>query len=230
MFIPLPISLAWTYTVTVSGAVDKTVRCESCHAEYVYRLERTATGSGTSRVLCFYKEEATEHAAAVAQYQLRRELHEGIDLVPCPACGWYQSNMIMKGREQHCAWMWLLGVLLTAGLLPLAMLGVLINCFRCPYSPPNIPGDVMLAGLVILGLVGVSLFIARSILASRYDPNSDDPEARIQLGRSRAMLRDEFDRQAHLSKHKGDLNTQRRAEVEKRGRESDWSHTGLNNP
>jgi hypothetical protein len=204
MFIPLPLSLQWTYSVTVNGAVDKTVRCESCHAEYVYRLERSATGSGTSRVLFIDKEEATEQAAAIAQYALRRELQEGIDLVPCPACGWYQSNMITKGRDQHCAWMWLLGVLLTAGLLPLAMLGLLINCLRCPYSPPNIPGDVMLAGLVILGLDGVSLLVARSILAGRYDPNSDDPEARIQLGRSRAMLREEFDRKVQPSNRKRD--------------------------
>src|SRR6266478_3364166 len=33
-----------SYSATVSGAVPKLVQCESCNAEYVYQLERTASG------------------------------------------------------------------------------------------------------------------------------------------------------------------------------------------
>ena len=95
-----------------------------------------------------------------------------------------------------------LGVLLTAGLLPLAMIGFFINSFRWGPDRPIIPWHVMLAGFVLLALVGASLIIARSILASRYDPNSADPEARIHLGRSRAMLRYEFDMEVQRSKLK----------------------------
>jgi hypothetical protein len=194
MFIPHHVPLDWIYTATASGAVLKTVRCESCQAEYVYRLERTCTGSGTSRVLFFDKAGATERALAAAQKELRRSLRDGFDVVPCPTCGWYQQYMVHQARRQRFDWMLLLGVLLTAGLLPLGMLGLLINSGASPPRPPVIPWDAMLAGFVLLALVGTTLLVARPILAGRYDPNNDDLVERLQRGRSRAVLRAEFNR------------------------------------
>jgi hypothetical protein len=196
VFIPVHISLKWTYYVTLSGAVVKTVHCEGCHAAYLYRLERTCTGSGKSAVLFFDAAGATGRATKDAQQQLGRSLQKGIDLVPCPACGWYQQHMIDKARWDHFAWMLGLGVALIAGVFPLGMLGLVINSISGPAGPPPIPWLVLMITLVMLALIGAFLLGARSILASRYDPNDHDPEARIQLGRSRALLREEVEGEA----------------------------------
>jgi hypothetical protein len=44
MFIPIGID----YTSVQSGSVIKIVHCEGCKQDYVYKLERTATGEGMS--------------------------------------------------------------------------------------------------------------------------------------------------------------------------------------
>jgi hypothetical protein len=176
--------------------VLKTVHCESCHAEYVYRLERTRTGSGTSDVLFFDAAGATERATQEAHKKLRHSLQDGVDLVPCPACGWYQQDMVCEGKERRYGWMVVLGLVLIVGLFPLAMIFLVICSLTCPPGPPLIPWQVMLASLVTVALMGTFLLAAGWILPGRYDPNDDDPEARIQLGRSRALLREEIERKA----------------------------------
>jgi hypothetical protein len=46
MHIHMP--LGYQYSATLTGAVLKLVRCESCQVEYVYQIVRTGTGSGAS--------------------------------------------------------------------------------------------------------------------------------------------------------------------------------------
>jgi len=54
-------------------------------------------------------------------------LEIGIEVIPCPACGWYQSNMIPKARRRHRRWMVYVGQCLTIGLIPVAIIGGIIN-------------------------------------------------------------------------------------------------------
>jgi uncharacterized protein (TIGR03067 family) len=189
------------YEASASGAVVKSVRCESCHAEYVYQLERTVTGSATTSWFFFGRSGAIERASALAKVTLDHALQEGMDVVPCPACGWYQPDMIPEARRQHRRWMLHAGTGLLVGLIPVGLIAGLINgkVFGLnPGADPVIAWPLFTAGLVFISLVGIALLIAKLVLASRYDPNREDSEARKRLGRSRAMLREEFENQAEL--------------------------------
>src|SRR5262245_23015334 len=126
---PIPIPYALDYNVTASGAVLKLVRCEHCTAEYIYKLERSATGSGTS-LLFLDNTGAHDRASTEAASNLRGKLERGVDVVPCPACGWVQSNMTPKARRQQCRWMLNVGATLAvvgvvAGLLTALTNGML---------------------------------------------------------------------------------------------------------
>jgi hypothetical protein len=79
----IPIPYAMDYTSTMSGAVLKLVRCEHCGTEYVYKMQRMATGEGTS-FLFLDNHGAADRAAARAEETLQRKLERGVDLVPCP--------------------------------------------------------------------------------------------------------------------------------------------------
>jgi hypothetical protein len=188
---PIPIPYATDYTSTLSGSVLKFVPCEQCGTEYVYQMERTATGSGTS-LLFLDNEGASERASSQAEAQLRRKLERGVDLVPCPRCGWYQQNMIPKARKQYRRWMLNTGAVLAVSLLPVGLFGAMANAGK--HGPPTIPWPLFLAGLIAFALVGIGLMVAKSVLASRHDPNGQDVETRKQLGQSRAILREELEK------------------------------------
>jgi hypothetical protein len=107
--------------------------------------------------------------------------------------------MIPEARRQHRRWMLHAGTFLIGALIPVGLIAWFINSkfFDLhPHGGPLIPWAVFVAGLALVALVGIGLVVGKLVLASRYDPNSDDSEARKQLGRSRAMLREEFDQQA----------------------------------
>jgi len=191
MSIPIPYGM--DYTSTMAGLVVKLVHCESCQAEYVYQLERTARGSGTS-FLFLDNEGASARASAQAEQELRQKLEQGVDLVPCPVCGWYQRHMIPKAKRQYRRWMLNVGACLTLGLIPLAFIGAFVNASSGNGDGPAIPWPAFGAGLLILFLLGAGLMIAKAILASRYDPNSVDVETRKKRGQWCAMLRSDFER------------------------------------
>jgi hypothetical protein len=179
------------YTSTASGAVLKLVRCEQCAAEYVYQMQRTATGGGTS-LLFLDNEGAADRAAARAEQSLQRKLERGVDLVPCPACGWYQQTMFVKARRQYRRWMLYAGLCLTLGLIPVSFIGAVINAG--PRDVPKIPWPLYFAGVLVLAAVGIALIVAKFILAARYDPNKQDVEHRKRVGQERALLRKDFER------------------------------------
>jgi hypothetical protein len=189
------IPYATEYTATLSGSVLKLVPCEHCGAEYVYQLERSAQGSGTS-FLFLDNDGAQARASARAEAELRQLLERGVDLVPCPKCGWYQANMLPVARRQAYRGMRNAGLCLLIGVIPLALIGGLINAAAggAPGGDPAIPWPVFLAGLIVLGLAGAGLLVARVVRSASYDPNAGDVEAHKQLGQSRAMLREEFEK------------------------------------
>ncbi|HEX3150872.1 MAG TPA: hypothetical protein VHR66_22530 [Gemmataceae bacterium] len=188
----IPIPYAMEYTSTMSGSVLKLVRCEQCETEYVYQLERTAEGQGTS-FLFTDNEGASARASSRAEETLRRKLERGVDLVPCLACGWYQQDMIPRARREHRRWMFNVGACLTVGLIPVAIFGGIINAGR--FGEPAIPWPVFVAILVVLATIGIGLMVAKFIGARTYDPNGQDVETRKQLGQARAVLRADLEAQ-----------------------------------
>jgi hypothetical protein len=176
------------------GQTTKAVRCEQCGRSYVYELKRTGEGSANTLFGGGYTV-----AAQRAAENLQQSLDVGIELVPCPACGWYQSSMFPKARRLHGRWMLNLGACLTIGLIPVTIIGGLINHINEEKGNASIPWPIFVGGLVVLFILGIGMFVGKFVFAGAYDPNDRDVEARRQLGQSRAILlseQEEMDQEA----------------------------------
>jgi hypothetical protein len=168
------------HAAVATGQTTKIVRCEGCGKHYAYRLTRTGTGTADRSSAGGYNV-----ALQRAEANLQQLLASGVEAVPCPACGWYQSDMIPQARKQHRRWMVYAGQCLTVGLIPLAVFGLLI-LDGFPEAQGLAP--VFVPGLVCLFVVGIGMFIWRRQLASKFDPNEEDVGARMLDGQSRATL------------------------------------------
>lgn len=182
------IPYAMTYTSSAKGRVTKTVTCESCKTKYVYVMERRSVNQATS-MLFLDNRGASARADSQAKKSLRRKLKDDCDPVPCPVCGWYQSFMIPKARSLK--WKWLMPV--EIGLIALdAYLFLASVAFgsRAMVRPNlmNIVTMLMVCGVftVITG-VAVALPVVKYHLFRDFDPNLEDQEARIAVGKSRAI-------------------------------------------
>jgi hypothetical protein len=88
------------YETSISSSATKTVRCVGCSYVFKYEIVRKAYGRGDSP---FYLSNATAAANAEkrARANLSRALSEGIEPIPCPACGIFQPNMVRLLRERY---------------------------------------------------------------------------------------------------------------------------------
>lgn len=92
----------------------KSVQCSNCSVEYLYKLTRSASGSGNSLYM-LDNQGASNRASNAAHRNLMNVLERAFDPVPCPKCGWYQPFMIPKMRRMH--WKWVTPVVVTLGIL-----------------------------------------------------------------------------------------------------------------
>src|SRR4051812_37021344 len=92
------------FTATMRGAVYKHVVCQQCQLEYVYPLSRAATGSDTT-FLFFGMQKAQERAHEAAKATLFRKLVRGVEVAPCPRCGWIQAHMVRRARNLRGRWL-----------------------------------------------------------------------------------------------------------------------------
>jgi hypothetical protein len=191
----IPIPYAVDYTTKLSGVVPKLVRCEECALEYVYLLKATASGEGTN---LFFLDDAgaRRRSAAQAEDRLVRELAEGVEAIPCPACGTIQQHMLPRARQQYRRGMGALGWITLAfgGLLclPLALFVVIDFAATDASKGLTTPTKVLLTivGLMVTG--GLALILQRRRLATRFDPNQEPVEVRKQKGQQLAVSKEEF--------------------------------------
>jgi hypothetical protein len=180
------------YTCTMAGAVVKLVYCDSCGAGYAYRMNRSVQEvEGSSFFL--HNAEAEAGAASKAEAQLRGTLERSVDPVPCPACGWYQQNMLRSARREHRLGMLYTGLGLTIGVIAVALIGVVINALAGPPGYPVISWHIFWGVLIAMGIPGIGLMAAKLVLAACYDPNTEDVETRKQIGQARVIPREEFE-------------------------------------
>lgn len=185
------IPYAQTYTATMRGRTLKQVNCEQCQAEYVYFMEREATGQGTS-VLFLDNEGAEGRASSDAERSLDRALAQECDPVPCPGCAWYQKPMVTMLRKQHRAWMFWTGV---AFFIPTLLAGFVLYINLVDMHGPKPHLTSWSLGILLSGLTAsLGLIFLRRILAANYDPNSDDLETRKQIAAGRSMLKQDLER------------------------------------
>lgn len=109
------------YTTTITASANKAAKCEQCSTDYIYRVERQATGSGTS-LLFLDNSGAASRSEASAREAASRALETAVDAVACPRCGWYQKNMVKVSKWAGAGW--------TFGILfVLAGLGIFVDVF-----------------------------------------------------------------------------------------------------
>jgi hypothetical protein len=187
MLIPIPIGTKFETTATDTFMVCE--RCERCQAEYVFEVACTARGSSFSPAFL-----ANEGAARRAEDEATRKLQAmrrtATAPVPCPMCGWYQRPMIRLARAQHNRWMqgWSIGLFIS-----LLFLAPAILLAGCASAHSLILAALWLAAPIAF-VGGIGLTIVRPITCDRFDPNAQDVGERKQLGRSVAMLREDYER------------------------------------
>jgi hypothetical protein len=189
----IPIPYALTYISTVRGRAPKLVQCEGCGHEYVYFLERAASGLGKS-VLFLDNEGAQAAAGARAQAELMTRLEEACETVPCPACGLYQQHMVDYARRVRHHWM-------KTGAVLLITLGAILFIPAMNYATvgwnQNDPDAAMTVRLLWVGVVGgilacPALLFLRHRLSKHYDPNREDLEERKRYGQRYSMSLPDF--------------------------------------
>jgi hypothetical protein len=185
------IPYALTFTTSMRGRASKHVSCENCSFEYVYIMEATASGEGTS-LLFLDNTGARQRAAERAGAALHEHLAQGCEVVPCPPCGAVQQHMLPRARELHLRWMRKTGLIVfaVAGILSIpATVYALVDLMNTGFTALTIG-----AVLVVVFLVGLggALIIQRRRLCRRYDPNRLPIEDRKRLGQQLAVSKEDF--------------------------------------
>jgi hypothetical protein len=189
------------YTSTVKGSIPKVVQCEQCNQGYVYMLQRSASGEGSSPYF-LDNAGAQERAQDRARATLISNLQHGIDEVPCPHCGHVQKHMFERGRTVKYGWMRtaviVLSIFATAVLFVTALFTVLLDS--------KASRDAVIAVLAFWGVFGVLFFVVLGIhllrkkLCANYNPNARPVEERIARGRKVAIPLEEFARMMQQQK------------------------------
>lgn len=191
----IPVVVFWTqYTTTMQGRTLKSVSCEDCSTEYLYVMERESSGVGTSVYLL--NPDAADHSQSAAAETLDSVLDNDFDPVPCPACGHYQRFMFPKLMETKSIGALAIKVVIVVIGSVAAVIGANDSIAYLQRPNEHLFKNVITAWSVFLlaCLIGLGLSIINRAKMRRFDPNSGDREARIALGRSRAVTRQEFER------------------------------------
>jgi hypothetical protein len=185
----IPVGL--NYDVTLTGQAPKLVRCEACGYEYVYLLETSASGHGSS-LLFLDNEGAQNRAHETAHVVLDAALQHGCAVVPCAQCGHVQAHMIPQARREYRRWMFKTGMyLLVSGAIlaaPAILLTMIDNGSRSGHP---VTVALAIAAVVLIGS-GLILPYVRSRLAQKYDPNALTADFRKVWGDSLSVGKDEF--------------------------------------
>jgi hypothetical protein len=163
------------YTVIKAATIVKAVFCEQCRTKYCYALSRSELGMGTS-IYGLDNDGAQGRAADTATQRLQESLFKGFELVPCPNCGAYQTEMVEFMRRAHLKWLVLVAIGLFASALVALYFGWRGNSISFLLT-------------VVFFAAGIGLIVYRNWSVSSYDPNAGDPEERKQLGRSLALVK-----------------------------------------
>jgi hypothetical protein len=180
------------YWATATGRAPKVVLCEQCGMEYVYVLEATGKGQGTS-MLFLDNEGAEARSQAAAEAQMLYTLEHDCAVVPCPGCAHVQQHMIPKARATRCLWM-------KKVAFWGALLAPMFCFFACGAGAAGQKGDEgaeMMAvplwvAAALAGASAIVLWPVRFLLCRRYDPNAEPLEARRQKAWEGAMPKEEF--------------------------------------
>lgn len=148
------------FEASATGRAAREVTCEQCGESYVYVVTARAIGQRLSP-LGLDDAAAAEAAQDKALRDLPRVLRSTVEPIACPACGWYQDDMVDMARRGRIA----PGVFVTLAGFSVAM--CLLWVGGRDHEPVVVKAAWISAGV---GAAGIVLWIARW----RWNPNFDD--------------------------------------------------------
>ena len=170
------------------GTVDRFVTCEECRGQYVYEVTRSAVGKDRS-LFSWSGQASGRKARADAERQLDALLADGSDVVPCPACGHVQGEMLRLARLGMYNWLKTLAILLTGLATPVVII-IVVGAVANGDAETSLAAA---AAITAVSAVWAAALGLRSALRSAYDPNRRPQDKRIALGRELALTRREWE-------------------------------------
>jgi len=140
------------YTMHVSGVTWKPVACENCGCVYYYQIKHQTSGSADN-VLWLNKQGAIDKAENNASQNLEKYLKNEVRNYSCPDCGFYQTEMIRRMKNNI--------------LLRAAVFGVIafVFIFANTTSSSSPLFYALVAGLAVSAVLLIPL--------ASFDPNSN---------------------------------------------------------
>jgi hypothetical protein len=168
---------------TAAGTGVKDVECEACGFHYAYQIRRRGRAWSLGFLSGDYKTGKNR-----ARDNLRDQLKNCCEPVPCPECGWYQHHMIRRAKQLKYR------SLVTMTLVFLTSASVLFAAGSLYCVLTNaIGGPVPFLAIILLVAAGGAISAApvtialKFVLSWLHDPNAADVESRRQLGRRFAI-------------------------------------------
>lgn len=151
------------------GQIEKVVSCERCNCRYGYVVYRRAIGSGTYSIWG-RKDKAVHSANSKAESQVQKLLERAIEPVPCPGCGWMQSEMVREMRRRFARWM--IGAGVVALVVFLMTAGVIYLSEVDNRRPMGAGTRTLIEDAIVLAIgLGAGAIAARYALTFLIDPN-----------------------------------------------------------
>lgn len=165
------------YTVSRAGKTLREVTCEQCGQDYVYMLH----------VKIEIRDGTLEGAVSMAERVRALRLNEGIDVAPCPACGWIQKQMYAKARTGT-------DYLFAFGLGGVCLCG--IGLYAVLLSPeaklrPAKPQDVQILLWILIPCLLITVW--RTIVGLTWHPNRQPVEKRLTAAAKISMKRQDYE-------------------------------------
>jgi hypothetical protein len=162
----------WEASAKRAGARHTNVRCEKCDEWYHYEIVRT--GRGESRSIS--EDAAAAGAELVAAARVTQELDRGVEIVPCPKCGWVQADMVKELKRRTGQWLLLHIKIAVAAAAILFAVHVGMRLFATPDEPH--PRIIEVRYSIIAVGVAAMLVVLRLMLQRQVDPNIGHPSRR----------------------------------------------------
>jgi hypothetical protein len=153
--------------LTLEGGCEKQLLCEHCRTQFSYQITRKVA-LDVPRVW----PGLVDRGEQICHERLADRLADGVEIVPCPACGWIQADMSRELRRRWCGWLRTIGVY---GIVSFVSLAVLC-CAGPAYEviTHESRGEVEWLGMIVTltagALVSWLLVLARTAAAQMRYP------------------------------------------------------------
>jgi len=158
----LLIPIGQMFSSTIQKVLWRSVKCEHCGCDFLYRDAITIIESGLSP-LSLINNIVKQRVENRAQRRLKKRSEQGTGIAPCPECGKFQTAMIRKIRSAHHVLLTILVGFLIGLYFP--NLPLLVSILVQVLSPlllmllpflflETLPHPITL-GLVVLGIIAL---------------------------------------------------------------------------